>query len=67
LAGRGGTEAGDLAAAQGLTSPAGIISALWNHLSVEGFSDSRAALWPTLTPKEMTELSAFLQTLGTSR
>jgi mono/diheme cytochrome c family protein len=62
LRGERGKRAGDLARAAGTETPAGVMSALWNH-SFIGAGDQARAPWPTLTSSEVADLSAFLASL----
>jgi mono/diheme cytochrome c family protein len=54
----------NLALAKGLDSPAAIISALWNHVLVKAPSGTPEA-WSPYRPEEMTDLMAWLGSLGT--
>ncbi len=63
LAGRGGTTAQDLTQARGLNSPAAVMAALWNHIEVP-LSEEDLQSWRSITSAEITDLSAFLQTVG---
>jgi mono/diheme cytochrome c family protein len=67
VAGRGGGTAGDLTQARGLASQAGVISALWNHVLISDEPGRSAASWPTFTPEGMSDLAAYLQTIGRAR
>jgi mono/diheme cytochrome c family protein len=67
VAGRGGDTAGDLTQARGLTSQAGVIAALWNHVLISDEPGRSVASWPTFTPEEMADLAAYLQTIGRAR
>lgn len=63
LNGSGQGTAGDLRMYRGLASPAAVISALWNHALIHDPADARE--WPTITPNEMADLAALLQSLRT--
>lgn len=65
LNGTGGDSAGDLARVVGLDSPASVIASLWNHsglmeLGVEG----PEATWVELSPREMADIMAFLESMA---
>ncbi len=64
VAGAGGTVASDLAKVKGLDSAATVISGLWNHSFV---TERRKVAWAQLSPAEMADLAAFLQSLGRTR
>lgn len=66
--GVGGKVAGDLARAKGLDSPAGVVSALWNHsVGTEREAEGRKGSWPELRAGEMADLVSFLQVLAQTR
>lgn len=64
LYGERGKVASDLNAAASIGSPAGVLSALWNHSFI---SDPRAerdrSPWPTFRGEEMADLVAYLRSL----
>lgn len=63
LDGRVGSVGGDLSRPQGLSSPASVVSALWNHtLIVEEQAAAEKGYWPIFRPGEVADLTAFLQT-----
>ena len=64
LDGRGGKVAGDFGEMKGLDSPANIISALWNHVSVSPHIEGHGSVWPQFLSREMADLEAFLQEVG---
>jgi mono/diheme cytochrome c family protein len=64
VAARGGDAASDLTQARGLTSQAGVISSLWNHVLLTDEPGRSAVTWPTFTAEEMADLAAYLQTIG---
>lgn len=65
LDGRGG-QASDLQDVSGMSSPAAVIAALWNHSALmERRVAEEPATWRKLTAEEMADLMAFLQ--GPSR
>jgi mono/diheme cytochrome c family protein len=51
----------DLSRVDPLTSPAEVISVLWNHALISDTQDS-ADRWPSFTASEIADLSAYLQT-----
>ena len=60
--------AGDLTRVRGLESPAAVITALWNHAVVPPPGPGgKAGQWPEFRPEEMTDLVAWLQSLGRPR
>jgi cytochrome c551/c552 len=59
---RGGRIASDLSERIGLSSPAEVISSLWNHSGLMEAADSGRIEWPLLSPDEMADIAAFLQT-----
>jgi mono/diheme cytochrome c family protein len=61
LNGRGRGTAGDLAAVAKLSSPAEVISSLWNHSALMESGGEAEGPWRSLTPDEMANLMAFLQ------
>jgi mono/diheme cytochrome c family protein len=63
LAGSGGRAASDLARPRGLSSPAHVLAAMWNHVMDERMG-RRPEPWPTLTPDEMAHLVAILESAG---
>ncbi len=64
LYGERGKIAPDLARAQGLDSPAAVLSALWNHSFIADRRPERErAPWPEFSGREMADLVAFLQSL----
>lgn len=60
LGGHGATLADDLGQVPGLTTPAEVISVLWNHALVDG-QNEKQIIWPSFTDVEMADLAAFLQ------
>jgi mono/diheme cytochrome c family protein len=68
LQGAGAKVANDLARVKGLDSPATVISALWNHSFIMEYeAGRRKGVWFEVSPEEMANLVAFLQTLGRGR
>jgi len=66
VSGRGGDSASDLTQARGLTSQAGVIAALWNHVLIPDEPGRSEATWPTFTAEQMADLAVYLQTIGGS-
>jgi mono/diheme cytochrome c family protein len=66
LDGRGGSAAGDIAEARGLSSPAAVIAALWNHTLLKDEVGGSVISWPVFQRAEMADLAAFLQSLERS-
>ena len=64
LDGRGEKVASDFGKMKGLDSPANIISALWNHVSVPPHIEGHGSVWPQFLSREMADLEAFLQEVG---
>lgn len=64
LNGKGGSSASDLGSDWNDGSRARIVSALWNHISIEKSAKERQT-WPVLRPGEMADLVTFLA--GTQR
>ena len=60
LGGHGAALADDLGQVPGLTTPAEVISVLWNHALVDGKVEEQIS-WPSFTDVEMADLAAFLQ------
>jgi hypothetical protein len=64
LYGERGKAAGDLTAATAIDTPAGVLSALWNHTFI---SDPRIERdrtpWPSFRGEEMADLVAYLRSL----
>jgi mono/diheme cytochrome c family protein len=58
---------GDIAAVRGLSSPAAVIAALWNHTRVDAEAVGGSRAWPTFTATEMADLVLFLQSLDQGR
>ncbi len=67
VSGRGGDTASDLTQARGLTSQAGVISSLWNHVLILDGPGRNTVTWPSFAAKEMADLAAYLQTIGRAR
>jgi mono/diheme cytochrome c family protein len=68
LSSQGGKTASDLGRVKGLDAPAAAISVLWNHSFVMlPRLERRQVPWPQFRREEMTDLVAFLQTLGRTR
>ncbi len=67
ISGERGKPASDLAKAKGLDSPAAVIAAMWNHAVVTPIVAGKRTEWPTLSPQEMADLSALLQSLSQAR
>jgi mono/diheme cytochrome c family protein len=67
VSGRGADAASDLTQARGLTSPAGVIAALWNHVLISDQTERSTDNWPTFTAEEMADLATYLQTIGRAR
>ena len=64
LYGERGKVAGDLDAAPGVDTPAGVLSALWNHLFIAEPKLERVTTpWPTFRGEEMADLVAYLRSL----
>ncbi len=64
LYGERGKVAGDLNAAPGVDTPAGVLSALWNHSFIaEGKLERETTSWPTFRGEEMADLVAYLRSL----
>lgn len=61
LNGRGRGTADDLAAVAGMSTPAEVISSLWNHSALMEAGGEAQGPWRRLTPDEMANLMAFLQ------
>ncbi len=62
LYGERGKVASDLSAAPGLDTPAGVLSALWNHSFIADPRTERDRTpWPTLRGKDMADLVAYLR------
>jgi len=60
--GERGKSASDLTRAKGMDSPAGVLSALWNHTVVTAPAPGGGkAPWPTFQSQEMADLVALLQ------
>jgi len=60
-----GKPASDITKWKGLDSPAAVLSALWNHAVVTPPSiGGKKSEWPLLTPQEMADLVALLQSVG---
>jgi len=60
--------AGDLEKAKGLESPAAVITALWNHVvTMPQDAGTQTNAWPEFRPEEMTDLVAWLQSVGRHR
>ena len=66
LNGRGGRAAGDIAEVRGLSSPAAVIAALWNHTLLNDETGGLVVSWPVFRSGEMADLVAFLQSLEMS-
>jgi mono/diheme cytochrome c family protein len=64
VSGRGARLSSDLAQVSGLTSHAGVISALWNHVLISEQPGVENRAWPTMTSAEMADLAAYLGSLG---
>ena len=67
ISGERGKPASDLTKAKGLDSPAAVIAAMWNHTVVTATVAGKRTEWPTLSPQEMADLSALLQSLSQPR
>ncbi|MEJ2240329.1 MAG: cytochrome c, partial [Gemmatimonadales bacterium] len=52
LSGSGGRAAGNIANVRGLSSPAAVIAALWNHTLLNDEAGSPAVTWPVFRPGE---------------
>ncbi len=62
--GERGKSASDLTKVKGLDSPSAVIAAFWNHtLLTAPAPGGKRASWPVLTPKEMADMVALLQSL----
>lgn len=66
LNGSGGSVAGDITRVGGLSSPAAVIAALWNHTLLHDDAGGPVVSWPVFLPREMADLAAFLQSLEIS-
>jgi mono/diheme cytochrome c family protein len=62
LHGERGKRAPDLARATSPRTPAGVMSALWNHSFIAG-GERAGAAWPSLRPEEVADVIAYLATL----
>lgn len=63
--GQGTSGAGNLAERQQMSSPAEVVSALWNHLEYTEPGDSLAVPWPVISAEEIADIAAyFLQSPG---
>jgi len=67
LSGRGGTAASDLNQRIGMSSPAEVISALWNHSALMEAGASLSKEWPLFSPAEMADIAAFMQSTSNQR
>jgi mono/diheme cytochrome c family protein len=68
ISGRGGSTAPDLATVKILDPPAGVVAALWNHVVIVADSPAgRPLSWATFRPAEMADLTAYFETVATSR
>lgn len=68
VGGSGGDSAGDLGSVSGMNSPAAVLASLWNHATLmEAGAHSSELSWPQLSPAEMADVMAFLQTVSSAR
>jgi len=66
--GKGGGSGPAFEKVHGLTQPANIVSAMWNHGAVmESKMRTEAMSWPVLTGEEMSQVVGYLESLGRSR
>ena len=67
LYGERGKSAGDLSVARALDTPAGALSALWNHSFIAAPRDGRQKQqpWPTFRGEDMADLMAYLRSFNT--
>ena len=57
-----GSSAGNLSEVRDMGSPAAVFAALWNHsILMESAQKAEGFSWPNLTPEEMADVAAFLQ------
>lgn len=61
---RGVRAGGDLAKVRDLHSPTAVIAAMWNHGRVMTQEAEGRIIWPTLLPKEMSDIAAYFIQLG---
>jgi cytochrome c551/c552 len=67
LHGRGGRQAGDLAAIKKFSSLAGVIAAMWNHGRLVAKAAPDRTTWSKLTPEEMADITAYFLNAGSAR
>jgi cytochrome c2 len=62
LNGGAGTTAPDLGGKTGVGSPAEVVATMWSHSSIMEAAGGAGLDWPKLSPDEMADIAAFLQT-----
>jgi mono/diheme cytochrome c family protein len=68
IRGKGGTVAADFATSTVVGSPSGLIAAMWNHgARMEGQAEKREISLPTLTGRELADVTAYLGSLSRAR
>ena len=66
--GAGGGSGPDFEKMKGLSQPANVVSAMWNHGAVmEGKMRNESLSWPVLTGEEMSQVVGYLEALARSR
>jgi mono/diheme cytochrome c family protein len=68
LYGERGKVASDLSAAPGLDTPAGVLSALWNHSFIaDPRTEREKTAWPTFRGEDMADLVAYLRSFNRAK
>jgi mono/diheme cytochrome c family protein len=63
--GQGAKAAADFATSSAVRSPAGVVAGMWNHSGLmEASTERQAVAWPTLSPLEFADVTAYLTSLG---
>jgi mono/diheme cytochrome c family protein len=68
IAGKGGKVAGDFTRSTLVRTPSGLVAGMWNHASLmEAAAEKRQVRLPTLTGRELGDISAYLASLSAPR
>lgn len=65
VSGKGGKVAADFATSGVVRSPASLVAGMWNHSRLmEAQAQKQQVAWPVLTGRELSDISAYLTSLG---
>lgn len=65
VGGKGGTAGADFTSSNVVKTPSSIVAGMWNHSRLmEAETQKRQVAWPTVTGRELADITAYLTSLG---